>query len=420
MAMQRENFLTHSLLILAMLVCQVTSQTLHDAYISRKHDQWMVQHGRVYDTNAEKETRLKIFKKNVEYIESFNSFPYRSYKLAINKFADRTENEFKLYNTGHKDPIDSSVTLSTSFKYESVSEVPDSIDWRKKGAVTQVKNQGGCGSCWAFSTIAAVEGIIQLTTGKLMSLSEQQLIDCDRNDGNGGCSGGNKENAFEYIEKNGINTEDGYPYQEVDEACNAYNESVHAARISGYEVVPPNNETALLNAVSQQPVSVSIDVNGDDFRYYSSGVFTGYCGTNLTHDVTVVGYGTHDGVKYWLVKNSWGSGWGFNGYMMIQRDVRPSEGLCGIAMQASKQLQPSLRVSLRRETMKAKEGFSVPAPSTYIAVEAPKGEFGVFLIPRDKESDFGLLSSQNLLRMKELERVSQASLFEWQCKLRWC
>lgn len=180
-----------------------------------------------------------------------------------------------------------------------------------------------------------MEGITQLTTGKLLSLSEQQLIDCDRNDANGGCDGGNKEMAFEYIVKNGINTEDGYPYQEADLSCNATNEAVQAARISGYEVVPMNNETALLNAVSQQPVTVSIDVNGDDFRYYSSGVFTGNCGTNLTHDVTVVGYGTHDGVKYWLAKNSWGPDWGFNGYMLIQRDVKRPEGQCGIAMQAS-------------------------------------------------------------------------------------
>lgn len=145
MGITREIILTHSLLILAML-CKATSQPLHNSYMSKRHDQWMVQHGRVYNTIAEKEMRFKIFKKNVEFIESFNSFPNRSYKLAVNKFADRTENEFKAYFTGHKNPIDPSVSFSTSFKYESLSYVPDRIDWRMKGAVTEVKNQGSsCG-----------------------------------------------------------------------------------------------------------------------------------------------------------------------------------------------------------------------------------------------------------------------------------
>ncbi|KAL8228088.1 hypothetical protein R6Q57_015672 [Mikania cordata] len=294
------------------------------------HDLWMVRYDRVYDNDEEKEMRLNIFKKNVEFIESFNSNQNRSYKLAVNKFADRTKDEFEAYVSGHKDPLMKS-SFSTSFRYENASEVPYSMDWREKGAVTQVKNQGVCGSCWAFSTIAAVEGITQLTTGKLISLSEQQLIDCNRNDVSVGCKGGNKENGFEYITKNGINTENNYPYMATDEACIVTNEANKAARISGFEIVPANNETLLLNAVSQQPVSVSIDANGDEFKYYSSGVFTGYCGTKLNHDVTVVGFGTQDGIKYWLVKNSWGDGWGMNGYIMLQRDVN----LCGVAMQAT-------------------------------------------------------------------------------------
>ncbi|KAI3743694.1 hypothetical protein L1987_56758 [Smallanthus sonchifolius] len=335
MGLSREKILIPSaLLILGICVCQITSRTLSDEYISEKHDLWLARYGRVYTNNVEKETRLNIFKKNTELIESFNSFGNRSYKLAINQFADRTNDELKAYFNGHKEPYDFKSPHLTSFKYESVSEVPHSLDWREEGAVTEVKQQLGCGSCWAFSSIAAVEGITLLTTGKLMSLSEQQLVDCNRN-GSGGCLGGYKENAFDYIAKTGINTDNSYPYHAADETCITTSEAVQAATITGYEMVPANNETALLVAVSKQPVSVSIDANCFEFGYYSSGVLTQHCGTNLTHDVTVVGYGTHDGIKYWLVKNSWGTGWGHNGYMMMQRDVNFPEGLCGIAMRAA-------------------------------------------------------------------------------------
>ncbi|KAJ0461132.1 putative fruit bromelain [Helianthus annuus] len=335
MGLPRERTLILSLVVLGMCLCQITSRTPSDAHISQKHDLWMARYGRVYKNNAEKEMRSNIFKNNVEFVESFNSFGDRSYKLAINHFADRTKDELKAYATGHKDPVALKSHVETSFKYESVSEVPDSMDWREKGAVTEVKNQGTCGSCWAFSTIAAVEGITKLTTGKLMSLSEQQLIDCNRNDATGGCKGGNKENSFAYIVKNGINNETGYPYHAADETCISANEAARVANITGYEIVPANNETLLLSAVSQQPVSVSIDANADEFKYYSSGVFTGPCGTNLTHDVTLVGYGTYDGMKYWLVKNSWSKDWGIDGYMMMQRDVKAVEGLCGITKQVS-------------------------------------------------------------------------------------
>ncbi|KAM0048915.1 putative fruit bromelain [Helianthus debilis subsp. tardiflorus] len=334
MGLSRERILILFVLILDMCLCQITSRTLSDAYISEKHALWMTQYGRVYKTNAEREMRLDIFKKNVEFIESFNSFGNRSYTLAANQFADLTKDEFKAYVHGHKDPLGLKLPLLTSFKYENVSEVPLKLDWRKEGAVTEVKQQSGCGSCWAFAAIAAVEGITQLKTGKLLSLSEQQLVDCNRN-GSGGCLGGYKENAFDYIAKTGINTENGYPYHATDEICNTVNQAVQAATITGYEMVPENNETALLLAVSKQPVSVSIDPTCFEFGYYSSGVLTGHCGTDLTHDVTVVGYGTHDGIKYWLVKNSWGPEWGHNGYVKIQRDADVAEGLCGIAMRAS-------------------------------------------------------------------------------------
>ncbi|KAD3642061.1 hypothetical protein E3N88_31285 [Mikania micrantha] len=221
--------------------------------------------------------------------------------------------------------------------YENVTAVPSSMDWRKKGAVTPIKDQGQCGCCWAFSAVAAVEGITQLKTGKLVSLSEQELVDCDTSGVDQGCEGGLMDNAFDFIVSNkGLTTETNYPYKGVDATCNSNEASNHAATITGHEDVPANSESALLKAVAGQPVSVAIDASGSDFQFYSSGVFTGDCGTELDHGVTAVGYGTtDDGTKYWLVKNSWGASWGQEGYIMMQRGVEAKEGLCGIAMQAS-------------------------------------------------------------------------------------
>lgn len=196
---------------------------------------------------------------------------------------------------------------------------------------------GYTGCCWAFSAVAAIEGINQLTTGKLASLSEQELVDCDIKGEDEGCNGGLMDDAFKFILQNhGIASEATYPYQGVDGKCSASKEASHAAKITGYEDVPANSEAALLKAVANQPVSVAIDAGGFDFQFYSSGVFTGQCGTELDHGVTAVGYGvSSDGTKYWLVKNSWGTGWGEGGYIMMQRDIAAKEGLCGIAMEAS-------------------------------------------------------------------------------------
>ncbi|XP_038681472.1 senescence-specific cysteine protease SAG39-like [Tripterygium wilfordii] len=336
MASQKQ-FLLALFLILAIWASQTSSRKLRELSMSDKLEQWMTKYGRVYENAVEKDRRFNVFKDNVEFIESFNADVNKPYKLSVNAFADQTNEEFRASRNGLKRTNAPSSVKTTPFKYADVTAAPASLDWRKKGAVTPIKNQGQCGSCWAFSTIAATEGIHQIKTGKLLSLSEQELVDCDTQGEDHGCMGGLMEDGFEFIIHNkGITTEAKYPYNATDDSCNKKEEASHDASITGYEQVPANSEEALLKAVANQPVSVSIDASGSAFQFYSSGVFSGACGTMLDHGVTAVGYGTTtNGTKYWIVKNSWGTEWGEEGYIRMQRDIDAKEGLCGIAMDSS-------------------------------------------------------------------------------------
>ncbi|GAA0160487.1 cysteine protease [Lithospermum erythrorhizon] len=329
-------FVLSALLLLQVCSYLAMSRSLQEESMVARHEQWMAQHGRSYKDDVEKAKRYNVFKNNVEYIDSVNNAGVRTYKLSVNKFADLTNEDFRSTRNGFKQaPFPRS--CKATFMYENVSAIPTSMDWRSKGAVTPIKDQGQCGCCWAFSTVAATEGINQLTTGKLVSLSEQELVDCDTGGEDQGCGGGLMDYGFNFIVKNhGLTTESNYPYQGVDATCNTKKASNDAVTISGCEDVPVNSESGLLKAVAGQPVSVAIDASGQDFQFYSSGVFTGSCGTELDHGVTAVGYGTaDDGTKYWLVKNSWGATWGEKGYIRMQRDVTAKEGICGIAMYAS-------------------------------------------------------------------------------------
>ncbi|KAJ4901501.1 Senescence-specific cysteine protease SAG12 [Raphanus sativus] len=314
------------------------SRPLDEVTMQTRHAEWMTEHGRVYADAKEKHNRYVVFKRNVELIERLNDVQSGlTFKLAVNQFADLTNEEFRSMYTGYKGNSVLSSRTGTSFRYQNVScdDLPTSIDWRKKGAVTPIKNQHTCGSCWAFSAVAAIEGAAQIKNGKLISLSEQELVDCDTNDY--GCMGGLMDSAFNFtMTMGGLTSESNYPYKKKDGTCKIKKTKQIVTSIKGFEDVPPNDEKALMKAVAHQPVSIAVAGGDIGFQFYKSGVFSGECTTNLDHGVTLVGYGrSSNGLKYWILKNSWGPKWGERGYMRIKKDVKPNHGECGLAMNAS-------------------------------------------------------------------------------------
>jgi len=267
----------------------------------------------------------QAFKDNVDYVKSFaDGEATLSY---TGPFAAMTNEEYKATVLGFKPSAGNDLPLAGT--HEDSGEAPASIDWSTKGAVTPIKNQGQCGSCWAFSSTGGTEGQWEIATGSLKSLSEQQLVDCSKQ--NSGCNGGLMDYAFSFYESTSIASEDSYPYTARDGSCkSSYTTAIPRGGVSGYKNV--NGESSLLNAVGTVgPISVAIEADQQSFQLYNSGVLTGSCGTNLDHGVLAVGYGSSGGTDYWKVKNSWGASWGMNGYVLIQRGVDK----CGIAQQPS-------------------------------------------------------------------------------------
>ncbi|KAL1222413.1 Cysteine proteinase RD21A [Cardamine amara subsp. amara] len=266
-----------------------------EAEVAKIYEAWLVKHGKVQQNSlTEKDRRFEIFKDNLRFIDDHN-VKNLSYRLGLTRFADLTNDEYRSMYLGAK--MEKKGSRKTSQRYEARvgDSLPESVDWRKKGAVAEVKDQGGCGSCWAFSTIGAVEGINQIVTGDLITLSEQELVDCDTSY-NEGCNGGLMDYAFEFIIKNGgIDTDKDYPYKGVDGRCDQIRKNAKVVTIDSYEDVPVNSEESLKKAVSNQPVSVAIEAGGRAFQLYDSGIFDGTCGTQLDHGVVAVGYGSENG-----------------------------------------------------------------------------------------------------------------------------
>lgn len=268
----------------------------------------------------------------------------RPYKLAVNEFADVDQVEFRRQKFGLKRPLLSSKQKPTAFsgyyEYSGVA-LPDAVDWSvsELNVVTPVKDQGQCGSCYAFSATGALEGRIAIATKQLLSLSEQQIVDCSSEEGDEGCNGGLMDFVFQYVVANGLCSEEDYNYHAEESSeclaskCNA---AVLPHEVTGYMDVRPQDKLALMEALTKGPVSVAVEADEVSFQFYKEGVLTAICGSNIDHGVLAVGYGTdtHTGVDYWLVKNSWGKSWGDGGYIKLARDVA-GVGECGILQQAS-------------------------------------------------------------------------------------
>jgi C1A family cysteine protease len=278
--------------------------------------QFLGTYGKKYESNAEFFKRFNIFKDNLEFINQHNSENH-TYTLGVNEFSDLAHEEFVDMYVGKL--TDAPERLQFAEETIASGPVPNDIDWRSRGAVNPVRNQGQCGSCWAFAAVAALEGATKVGKGNLPVLSEQHLVDCSGSAGNHGCGGGLPANALNWASRNGgVCSGSSYPYTGRDGRCNTG--CTKAAQTAGAGSVG-SSDAGLTGALNGRPVAVAIVASGRAFQSYSSGVFSGPCPGNLDHAVTAVGFTSNA----YIVRNSWGSSWGQGGYIMMARG-----NTCGI------------------------------------------------------------------------------------------
>jgi len=302
-------------------------------------EDWATDNGRSYASLEEESYRFGLWASAMEKIIAMNDQDL-TFKLRMNHFGDLTDDEFKLSIHGHKGsclqiPKLETLVAPTENVVDDGFVAPASVDWEASGDVTPVKNQGQCGSCWAFASTGALECDYSIKKGELNSLSEQQLVDCTESYGNYGCNGGWWYNAFSYVKsEGGLCLESEYEYTARDGTCKASSCGTKYNPISGDVKVTPDSDSALENAVAVGCNAVGVEADQTSFQYYSSGVLTGVCGTSIDHGVLAVGYGTSGNQQYWKVKNSWGASWGDKGYIYICKDCEKNgnKGECGINM----------------------------------------------------------------------------------------
>jgi len=332
-----------------MLALLWTAALSADPSFDQAFNEFEIKFGREYNTtNGEREYRRLIFISNMKYISEFNNGQEHSFTLGVGPFADKTFEEFDLYASRGRLPDEHQSEWGNSPNLGIVDTplawTPKAIDWVSKGAVTSVKNQGSCGSCWTFASTGCLEGHYQIMTGRLKELSQQQLLDCDT--ASSRCDGGFEFKAFDFVKKFGICSSQSYPYECKNGASRSCSQSTCTFRcrkgiapnvVSGYIMVRPRNPRALLAALTHGPVNVGVAANSRQFSHYSKGVLvSSACGYRIGHAVLAVGYGDEAGLPYWLIKNSWGSGWGLDGYIKIGRNLHPrAGGECGILTRPS-------------------------------------------------------------------------------------
>lgn len=292
-----------------------------------------------YRTIDEEVTRFRIFRENLRMIESHNLDVGQNFTMGVNQFTDLTPEEFKdKYVGGSKKNLGSFGCKSFS---SNAFGAPASIDWTTKGVVNPVRDQGQCGSCWAFATTANAESVWAISTGKLLDLSEEYLVDCATGVGyfNMGCNGGQPDSALKYMINNGQCSEVSYPYTSgVTKTTGPCQKCTSAGvKFSSCSDVTPKDQVALKGAVAIGPVVIAIEADTRYFQSYSSGILdSASCGTTLDHAVEIIGYGTENGIDYWKVRNSWSSSWGENGYVRIKKSSSTNDiGICGIAAEPS-------------------------------------------------------------------------------------